>query len=156
MNSLAKIRNQAFLPRISCYQDCAVDSKRRQLRVRDFLTSSNARVWNSVIVSTAKRRGHAKRLCDKRDRAITCLICRDLHSTLKFSDQSLQKDLFKGEWTLAKSYFQNYCHAFHTRLAVFFPLLSCCVSSLWASLRNRAAVRRGRQISCVLQTWQAY
>ena len=39
------------------------------------------------------------------------------------------KDLFKGKWSLAKSYFkQKYCHACHTRFAVFFPLLSCCVS----------------------------
>ena len=42
----------------------------------------------------------------------------------------LQKDLFKGKWSLAKSYFkQNHCHACHTRFAVFFPLPSCCVSS---------------------------
>ena len=32
---------------------------------------------------------------------------------------SLQKDLFKGEWSLAKTYFkQNYCHTCHTRFAV--------------------------------------
>ena len=44
----------------------------------------------------------------------------------------LQKDLFKGKWSLAKSYFkQNYCHACHTRFAVFFLLPSCCVSSLF-------------------------
>ena len=43
----------------------------------------------------------------------------------------LQKDLLKRKWSLAKSYFkQNYCHACHTRFAVFFPLPSCCVSSL--------------------------
>ena len=43
----------------------------------------------------------------------------------------LQKDLFKKKWSLAKSYFQqNYCIACHTRFAVFFPLPSCCVSSL--------------------------
>ena len=49
----------------------------------------------------------------------------------------LQKDLFKGKWCLAKSYFnQNYCHACHTRFAVFFPLPSCCVSSLIRSLRD--------------------
>ena len=41
----------------------------------------------------------------------------------------VQKDLFKRKWSLAKSYFkQNYCHACHTRFAVFFPLPSCCVS----------------------------
>ena len=44
----------------------------------------------------------------------------------------LQKDLFKGKWCLAKSYFkQNCCHGCHTRFAVFFPLPSCCVSSLF-------------------------
>ena len=43
----------------------------------------------------------------------------------------VQKDLFKGKWSLAKSYFkQNYGHACHTRFAVVFPLPSCCVSSL--------------------------
>ena len=35
----------------------------------------------------------------------------------------LQIDLFKGKWSLAKSYFkQNYCHACHKRFAFFFPL----------------------------------
>ena len=52
-----------------------------------------------------------------------------------FSDL-LRKDLFKGKWSLAKSYFkQNYCHACHTRFAVFFPLPSCCVSSLVTNVK---------------------
>ena len=34
---------------------------------------------------TAERRGRQKRLCDKRDRAITCVLCRDPHLTLMFS-----------------------------------------------------------------------
>ena len=51
----------------------------------------------------------------------------------------LQKDLFKRKWSLAKSYFkQNYCHVCHTRFAVFFPLPSCCVSSLNAGSRARS------------------
>ena len=33
---------------------------------------------------------------DKRDKAITCVFCRDFHLTLMFSGL-LQKDLFKGE-----------------------------------------------------------
>ena len=50
----------------------------------------------------------------------------------------LQKDLFKGKWFLAKSYFkQNCCHGCHTRFAVFFPLPSCCVSSLIFYLRYK-------------------
>ena len=32
---------------------------------------------------------------DKRDKAITCVLCRDLHLTVMFSGR-LQKDLFKG------------------------------------------------------------
>ena len=35
-------------------------------------------------------------VCDKRDRAITCGFCRDLHLTPRFSGP-LQKDLFKGK-----------------------------------------------------------
>ena len=49
----------------------------------------------------------------------------------------LQKDLFKGKWWLAKSYFKQICcHSCHTRFAVFFPLPSCCVSSLIIQLLN--------------------
>ena len=40
----------------------------------------------------------------------------------------LQKDLFKGSWSLTESFCkQNYCHACHSRFAVLFPLPSCCV-----------------------------
>ena len=44
-------------------------------------------------------------VCDKRDGAITYVFCRDLQLTLVFSGL-LQKDLFKGKWSLAKSYFK--------------------------------------------------
>ena len=48
-------------------------------------------------------------------------------SVLMFSGL-LQKDQFKGKWSLAKSYFkQNYCHACHTRFAVFLPLPTATV-----------------------------
>ena len=77
-------------------------------------------------------------VCDKRDKAISYVFCRDLHLTSMFSGLS-QKDLFKGRWILAKSYFkQNYCHACHTRFAVFFPLPFCCVSSLCSVSDERA------------------
>ena len=50
---------------------------------------------------------------------------------------SLQKYPFKGKWSLAKSYFwQNYCHACHTRFAVFVPLPSCCAISLISNLKT--------------------
>ena len=71
-----------------------------------------------------------KKRTAKRDRAITCVLCHDLHLTPMFSGP-LQKDLFEGKWSLAKSCFkQNYCHACHTRFAVFFPFPSCCISLL--------------------------
>ena len=40
-------------------------------------------------------------MCDKRDRAITCVFCRDLHLTTMFSGP-LPKDLFEGMWRLRK------------------------------------------------------
>ena len=105
------------------------------------------KVWNSVntlfkwylgcrplrgIGTGGQEEGDGKTLvCDKRTRAINLIyvFCRDLHLTLNFSGL-LQNDLFKERWSLEKSYFkQNYSHACHTRLAVFFPLQPCCVSS---------------------------
>ena len=60
-----------------------------------------------------------------------CLrVLSGIHLTLMFF-ALLQKDLFKGMWSLAEGFFkQNYCHACHTMFAVVFPLPSCCVSSL--------------------------
>ena len=85
-----------------------------------------------------RKKRTAKQLCDKRDRAITCGFCRDLHLTPRFS-RPLQKDLFKGKWSLAKSCFkQNCCHGCHTRFAVLFPLPSCCVSSLIEETQPRS------------------
>ena len=57
----------------------------------------------------------------------------------------LQKDLFKGKWSLAKSWFkQNYRHACHVRVAVFFCLPSCCVSSLIATTPRGNAITEPR------------
>ena len=57
-------------------------------------------------------------VCDKRDRAIARVFCRDLPWTLMIPGL-LQKDLLKERWI---SFKQKYCHACHTRFAVFFPL----------------------------------
>ena len=75
-------------------------------------------------------------MCDKRDRAITYVFCRDLQLTLVFSGL-LQKDLFKGKWSLAKSFFkQNYCHVCHTSFALFFPLPSCSLLIMTFRMRQ--------------------
>ena len=68
--------------------------------------------------------------CDKPNKAITCMFCRDLHSTLMFSGL-LQKRSVMKVWRKIYSKL-NYCHVFHTRFAVFFPLPSCCISSVLA------------------------
>ena len=75
----------------------------------------------------------------RKKRTAKCMCVTDLTSyclhvllwfTLMFSGL-LQKDLFKGGWSLAKNFFKpNYCHACHTRFSIFFPLPPCCVSSL--------------------------
>ena len=45
---------------------------------------------------TAGKKDGKTLVCDKRDRAISYVFCRDLHLTLIFSGL-LQKDLFKGK-----------------------------------------------------------
>ena len=103
--------------------------------------------WPSTFVKFTQQDGRKKSdgktlVCDKRDRVITCVFCRGLHITPMFSGP-LQKNLFKGNWSLAKSCFkQNYCQARHPRFAVFFPVCrllsspvpSCCVG--FTSLKN--------------------
>ena len=47
---------------------------------------------------TAEKEEDGKTLvCDKRDRAITCVFCRDRSSLILMFSGLLQKDLFKGE-----------------------------------------------------------
>ena len=82
---------------------------------------------------TGEKRTESRKtlVCDKRERAINYLRVLSWPSLNITVFWFLQKYLFKGKWSLAKSYFkQNYCHACHTRLAVFFTLPSCCLSSL--------------------------
>ena len=67
----------------------------------------------------------------------------------------LQKDLFKGGWSSADKFFkQNYCHACHTRFIVFFPLPSCCVSSLiitWRGGGLSGQIQRDKNFLCWLK-----
>ena len=118
---------KSSLPIVSCHitliMTCMIDFHCRPREVavhtiRDsFLCGHEKR---SCIVWTQPKKDGKTLACDKRDRAITYVFCRHLLLTLMFSGL-LHKDLFKGKWSLAKSYFkQNYCHACHTRLAVFF------------------------------------
>ena len=41
----------------------------------------------------------------------------------------LQKDLFKGGWSLAEECFKQNCDTCHTTFTVFFPLTSYCVKA---------------------------
>ena len=78
-----------------------------------------------VDVTEQQKEEHAKTsMCDKRDRAITCM-----------SFYFLQENVFKGGWSLEKIFSnKNYCHVFDTRFAVFFPLPSYCV--MYRSIRS--------------------
>ena len=79
---------------------------------------------------TTERRGRQKDCVWQTWQGYKLRVLRDLHFTLMFFGL-LQEDLFKGRWCLAESFFkQNYCHSYHTRFDVFFPLPSCCVISL--------------------------
>ena len=49
-----------------------------------------------VIAGRQEEEDGKTAVCDKRDKAITCGFCRDLHLTPRFSGP-LQKDLFKGK-----------------------------------------------------------
>ena len=54
-----------------------------------------------------------------------------LHLTFFFSGH-LQKYLFKGKWSLSKSYFkQSYCHACHTRFTVLLRKFTNTVADRW-------------------------
>ena len=73
---------------------------------------------------------------------------------------SWQKDQFNGKWILAKCYFKrNYCHACHTRVAVFNPLPSCCVSSL---INHKSSLQQiistitiSEKTNCFLFLWKS-
>ena len=101
-----------------------------------------------------RKKRTAKHSCATNLIGLLLVFCRDLHLTPTFT-RSLQNDLFKGKWSLAKSCFkQNYCHACRTRLAIF-PLPSCCVSSLIGNLRTTTMVlstTTGSEIQCTAQT----
>ena len=59
----------------------------------------------------------------------------------------LQKDLFNGKWSLAKSYFkESYCHDCHTRFALFVPLPSYCVRSALYPWGLKTSLKRYNQL----------
>ena len=77
-----------------------------------------------------------------------------IHLTLMFL-ALLQKDWFKGMWSLAEAK-QNYCHACHTRFAVVFLLPSFCVSSLIMELTQKhfwAMHVNQKWTFCILLQW---
>ena len=65
-------------------------------------------------------------------RVLSWYIILNINISIYFISTGLsQKDLFKKGWSWAEAYLkENYCHACHTRFAVFFPLPFCCVSSV--------------------------
>ena len=94
------------------------------------------------VYATGEKEDNKTLARDKREGAITCVFCRDLHLTFMFSSrlQDCEDPLFTERWSLAESIFkQNYCQACqacHTRFAVVLPLLSCCANSLFKMKRD--------------------
>ena len=99
-----------------------------------YMTSRRPYWCSKTIVSlrnrTVERRGRQNAWAWQTWRDYYLRVLSRIHLKLMFLTL-LQKDLFKGMWSLAEAkQKQNYCHACHTRFAVVFPLPSCCVSSL--------------------------
>ena len=82
---------------------------------------------------------------DKRDRPVTYVFCGWSSLKLMWSGL-LQKDLFKGGWSTAEKLFKQNCHDRHTKFAVFFLLLSCCVSSLLSIIDRDDRWRHNAQL----------
>ena len=61
----------------------------------DFFLSCDVTRSSRVLYRQEEEDGRAL-VCDKRDKAISYVFCRDLHLTSMFSGL-LQKDLFKGK-----------------------------------------------------------
>ena len=73
----------------------------------------------------------------------------------------LQKDLFKGGWSLAKNFFKpNYCHACYTGFSVSFLLPPCCVSyHYWSSSQLEKKwkdlwTQTSKVVSPILEFWK--
>ena len=80
-----------------------------------------------------RKKRTAKRLCATNVTGLYDLRILWWSSLKSMFSGLLQKDLFKGGWSLSEMFFkQNYCHACHTRFVIFFPLPSCRISSLLA------------------------
>ena len=118
-------------------QNCNVDTDMSLIR-KPVWDSGATRLLQCPQRRTAGRRGRQKACAWQTGQGYNLSVISWSSLTLMFSGL-LHKDLFKRKWSLAKSYFkQKYRHACHTKFAVFFPLPSCCVSSLTLALgRNQ-------------------
>ena len=84
----------------------------------------------SLLIRTAQRRRRQKPCVWQTWHTYYLRVCCHVQ-LIQLCFDLLQKDLLKGRWSLAEIIFkQNYCHACHTRFAVFFPLPSLRVGSL--------------------------
>ena len=88
-------------------------------------------IEKTLIILVSLHNGMTKKEDSKTlvgDRPMTYAFWGDLHLS-----QCFLVFYKKTGWSLSEMFFkQNYCHACHTRFVIFFPLLSCHISSLLA------------------------
>ena len=124
----------------SCSTAAILDILTDLIALRDSLDSRP--VIDKWVYATGEKEDNKTLARDKREGAITCVFCRDLHLTFMFSSrlQDCEDPLFTERWSLAESIFkQNYCQACqacHTMFAVVLPLSSCCANSLFKMKRD--------------------
>ena len=108
----------------SCSTAATLDILTDLIALRDSLDSRP--VIDKWVYATGEKEDNKTLVRDKREGAITCVFCRDLHLTFMFSSrlQDCEDPLFTERWSLAESIFkQNYCRACHARFAVVLPLV---------------------------------
>lgn len=122
----------------SCSTAATLDILTDLIALRDALDSRP--VIDKWVYLTGEKEDKKGLVRDKREGAITCVFCRDLHLTFMFSSclQDCEEDpLFTERWSFTESIFkQNYCQACHKRFVVVLPLSSCCGNSLFKIRRD--------------------
>ena len=131
---------------------CHLQNFRTKYKSQEFITithtttTTTTTTTSSSLVSlrnkTAERRGRDNAWVLQTWQGYDLRVLIGIHLTLTFF-ALLQKDLFKGKWSLAEGFLkQDYCRACHTRFTAVFPLWPFCTSSLLLLLNTRQSTKK--------------